>query len=144
MATKHETVLEALRTQIDAALGATITVTRNEGLPQNVPSGGWVNQPDGDPKKGDYIFGFGYEIDHVVELEVIVQAATNTLRAAAMEALLVPIGTALRADLTLGGAVESLEIGQPSSGPVSEVGTEDWLGTTVPITLLYTSPDGLS
>lgn len=142
MTTKVETVLEALRVQI--AAGVEADVTRNEPLPQEVPSEGWVNFNDGNPEQGDYIIGVGYEVDHVVELDVIVQGVDFAARKAKRDVLLTAIGAAIRADHTLGGVVEFIEIGQPTAGPVSEVGTEDWLGTTVPVTLVYQSTDGLS
>lgn len=142
MTTKVETVLEALRVQL--AGGVDADVTRNEPLPQEVPSAGWVNFNDGNPEQGDYIIGVGYEVDHVVELDVIVQGADFDARKARRDTLLAAIGTAIRADRTLGGVVEDLEIGQPTAGPVAEVGTDDWLGTTVPVTLMYQSTDGLA
>ena len=122
MANETETALTALFDLLTAYFannakwtGATVLVTRNEVLPQELPAGGWININDGDPGEPDRMLGGSGEVDyaHRVELDIATESADRATRDSRYAALTAGIGAALREDTTLGGSIHGYLTGQP-------------------------------
>lgn len=122
MSTKSETVLGALKTQLEAYFadgelwtGDTITVDRNAAEPEEIAGGGLVIIRDGDPGQPDQALGQvgGCYYQHSIEIEIYVQDGLRAARDALYSALLAGVGAALEADKTLDGNVLGMIYGPP-------------------------------
>jgi hypothetical protein len=112
-ASKAEQVLGALKALLETVPDAVIQ--RNSVLPEKVPDGGLIILRDGDPGEPEQALGgFGsVYYQHVVEIEVYVEAGDAAARDAAFDDLLQEIGTTLEADPTLGDLAFGLTYGRP-------------------------------
>ena len=132
-------VFEALRTDLSAS------IRRNEALPEKVPSTGLVVLRDGEPGEPEVLLSpVSYLWRHRAPLDVVVGGATQAERDAALDILLVAIGSVLDAHRTLGGLVDWLEIGAPSFEIVPIEGAAPIKGAVVPVILHYETSSPLS
>ena len=138
MPSATETALAALKTVLDGVSGP--TVKRNEELPAEVPAGGLIILRDGDPGEPEVLLSpTSYQYEHIADVEVLYQGAPET-RDAGWDNLVASIGTAITSDLTLGGAVESAELGRPEDVEViGGDGSAGAKGGTIPVTLFYST-----
>ena len=91
MATKRETVLQALFTLLSGLSGP--TVLRNGNLPERIPAGGMIILRDGDPGEPEVLLSPPeYVYDHRADADVIVDAATPTGRDTIFDSILLAIG----------------------------------------------------
>ncbi len=141
----REAAIAALTGQLTivlAALDPAPTVLRNETVPQRILGGGLVVVRDGETTEETAILSpLCWQIEHRAEVEVIVTGATPSDRAAALDALLEPIGTAIASDRTLGGAVEWAQPGAPSFTDAEFDGAAAARAATIPVTLWFTTTD---
>lgn len=115
-------------------------VKRNEPLPAKVPAEGLVIVRDGDPGEPEVVLSpTRYVYQHQAEIEVLVQQADQAQRDAALDALLVAIGTALAADTTLGGTVDYARAGAPDILQENIEGAPTIKAAVVPVFLEYTT-----
>jgi hypothetical protein len=116
-----------------------VTVERNSALPQKVPAGGLIILRDGDPGEPEQALGgFGSTYyQHAVEIEVYVEEGDAAARDAAFDALLQQIGTALEADLTLGGLAFGLTYGRPEPAIEAIAGAPAIKSATLSVTIDY-------
>lgn len=143
MPSQREAILsalfEALRTNLTAS------VRRNEALPEKVPSAGLVILRDGEPGEPEILLSpVSYIWRHRAPLDVVVGGATQAERDAALDTLLIAIGSVLDAHSTLGGLVDYLEIGAPSLEIVPIEGAAPIKGAVVPVILHYETSSPLS
>ncbi|MDK9720391.1 MAG: acyl-CoA transferase [Rhodospirillales bacterium] len=142
MPSLREQVLAALFQQIQAIPLAAIK--REEPLPEKVPEGGLVILKDGDPGEPEVLLSpVTYLWQHQAEIEVVVQRPA-TEAAAALDALLAELGTALSADRTLGGLVDWVEWSAPQTRDLAIDGAAGLEGAVVTVTLHYASADPLA
>jgi len=138
MATKTENALEALKAVI-MGLGS-VNVRRNPLLPTAFEAGQLVAILDGTPEETGRRFAVQpvIEFEHAVILEIVVTGKNDESRNSKINALVSAIGTALSADLKLGGAVDYLTFGPPAD-PATDlfVGAEDVQSCSIEITLFY-------
>jgi hypothetical protein len=143
MATKHETILQALHALLSGISGP--TVLRNANLPERVPSGGIVILRDGDPGEPEVLLSpLEYVYDHRADADVVVDAATPAARDSIFDSILLAIGTAIAADRTLGGLCDYAETVAPVPVDVVVEGAPGFKAATLPIILHYGTPDPLS
>jgi len=136
MPSKIETALVALQ---DALSGHAATVLRSADLPVECPEAGLLNIVPGDPREVGRQLGTGRrEFECVIEIEAVVQGATDTLRDAGLDASLASAAGLLLADRSLGGAVDYLDIDAPQeTDEVPMAGAETLMGAVLPVTLFY-------
>ena len=146
MATKREQVLAALETALKT-ITATVTdveVHRNLALPPEVPDGGLVILRDGDPGDPEIVLSpVTYQWEHVADVEIIVAEGVDAARTTALDAILAAIGVALKADRTLGGAVEDVRAEPPAPEDEGVEGAPALRAVILPVTLFYDSPGPL-
>jgi hypothetical protein len=143
MSSRREAILAALHELLLVTLAA--TVRRNEALPEKLPSTGLVVLRDGEPGEPEVLLSpVSYLWRHRAPLDVVVGGATQADRDAALDTLLITIGSVLNANRTLGGLVDYLEIGPPSFEIVPIEGAAPIKGTVVPVILHYETSSPLS
>ncbi len=114
MASKREQVLSALFTQLSTLASATVHVYRNEDKPQKVVSG-LIIMRDGASEEPEVLLSpLTYIYEHLVHLEVMVQAGTAAARDSALDGLLSSIGTIITNNRSLGGLAEWVESNAPA------------------------------
>lgn len=142
MPSHREQVLAALFLQIQQVPSATIK--REEPLPEKVPDGGLIILRDGDPGDPEVLLSpVTYLWQHQTEIEVVVQRPASEA-AAALDALLAELGTALSANRTLGGLVDWIEWSAPQTRDLAIDGAAGLKGAVVTVTLHYASADPLA
>ena len=146
MPTKREQVLVALEAVLKT-IETTVTdveVFRNLVLPPEVPDGGLVVLRDGDPGDPEIVLSpVTYQWEHVAEIEIIVAEGEDAARTTALDDILAAIGVALKADRTLGGAVDEVRAEPPVPEDEGIEGAPAVRGLVLPVTLYYDSPDPL-
>lgn len=156
MASKTETALAALKTALDTIAGADAAkplplVSRNEDLISrlaDLPSGlsRFANLWDGEQiqrneTSGADVIADGYEIQHEAHLELAFVADDATALQDAHDAAVLAVCNLLRADPTLGGAVDYAAIGDlkgPGSGLATD-GISHSKGMLMPVVLTFVS-----
>ncbi|WP_337996224.1 acyl-CoA transferase [Oleispirillum naphthae] len=112
MASKWETALAALASVLAAIPGPEFA--RNDPSEREVPPGGRIDLSDGDLAEPEvYLSPLSYGHTANAEIVAMVQAADAAERDAALDALVLKIEAAVSADETLGGTVESVNLGSP-------------------------------
>lgn len=143
MATKRETVLQALFARLSGIIGP--HVLRNANLPERVPAGGIVILRDGDPGEPDVTLNPRTEFyAHRVEIEVYVPRDPTGGGEAALDTLLGSIGAALRINPSLGGLAENLTPSAPETGALAIEGAAPVLTARLVVTVEYLVSDPLS
>ena len=143
MATKRETILQALFALLSGIAGP--TVLRNGNLPERVPAGGIVILRDGDPGEPEILLSPAeYVYEHRADADVVVDAATPAARDAIFDGILQTIGVAIIADRTLGGLCDYAETAAPVPVDLIVEGAPGFKAATLPIILHYGTPDPLS
>jgi hypothetical protein len=140
---RREQVLAALAQQLQASLAS--TVRRNEALPERVPEAGLVILRDGDPGEPDVTLNPRTEFySHRVEIEAYMPRDPAGGGEAALDALLGAIGSALRADPSLGGLAENLTPSAPETGALAIEGAAPILTARLVVTVEYLVSDPLA
>jgi hypothetical protein len=140
MPTIRETILAALHAQLQPLAA---TVLRDEVLPERIPPAGLLILRDGQPGEPEVTLSpLRYHFQHRADLEVIVQAPGN--RAAAFDALIASIGTALAADRTLGGLCDWVEAEAPASVDLPVEGAVALKAAVITVVLHYTTTGPLA
>ena len=140
---KREDILAALTVALTGGVSA--TVRRNEVLPEKVPPAGLVILRDGTPGEPDVTLNPRTEFySHRVEIEAYVQRAADGSGEAALDTLLRDIGTALNADLSLGGLAENLIPNAPETGALAIEGAAPMLNAHLGVTVEYLVSDPLT
>lgn len=141
MTTRREEVMTAL---FGALTGVAATVKREEPLPEKVPAAGLVILRDGDPGEPEVLLSpLTYLWQHRAEIEVVVQRPASEA-AAALDALLAELGTALSADRSLSGLVDWVEWSAPQTHDLAIDGAAGLKGAVVTVTLHYATSDPLA
>jgi len=142
--TRREAALQALESRLKTIAG--VTVRRNDPVPASVPQGGLINLHDGEPGLPAVVTlsPATWSWEHQAELDVIVQKAPATARAASLDDLLAAIGAALAGDRTLGGAVNHAEPGPPRATDTAIEGAAALKGASVTVTLFFDTSDPLA
>lgn len=138
-----EAVLKALIGAVETAMPAGVTVLRNAVLPTRIPAEGLVIVRDGDPGEPEVLMSPPlYYYEHGAEVEIIVDRPAAA-REAAFDALKQAVGAAIEADRTLGGLCDYVlgEAPAPIMLPID--GGEGMKAATIPVVLMYGSPDPL-
>lgn len=114
MASKREQILAALYTQLHTLQSATLNVYRNQDKPEKV-SGGMIIMRDGVSEEPDVLLSpLTYIFQHLVHVEVLVQAPDNASRDSALDNLLSSIGNLVTGNRSLGGLAEWSECNAPA------------------------------
>jgi hypothetical protein len=143
MATKRETILQALFTLLSGLSGP--TVLRNANMPERVPAGGIVILRDGDPGEPEVLLSPPeYVYEHRTDADVVVDAATPAARDSIFDGIMLAIGSAVAADRTLGGLCDYAETAAPVSVDLIVEGAPGFKAATLPIILHYGTADPLS
>lgn len=142
MSSTREGILLALFAAISTVAGP--KVLRGGVLPEKVPVGGVVIQRDGNPGDPEVTLSpLQYHYEHQAEAEIIVEGKTDAARAAAFDALIVEVGTALTIDRTLGGRCDWVEASAPSPVDLPVEGAQALKAAIITITLTYSTADPL-
>lgn len=143
MATKRETVLQALFTVLSVLAGP--TAMRNGNLPERIPAGGIVILRDGEPGEPEVLLSPPeYVYEHRADADVLVDAATPAARDALFDNIMLAIGAAVSADRTLGGLCDYAETAAPVPVDIVVDGSPGFKAATLPIILHYGTTDPLS
>ena len=140
MTTTREIVLAALHARLQplAAL-----MLRDDGLPERIPASGLIILRDGQPGEPEVTLSpLRYHYQHRAELEVVVQAGTG--RASAFDTLIAAIGTAMKADRTLGGLCDWVEPEAPASVDLPIEGAAALKAAVITVVLHYTTTGPLA
>ena len=140
---KMEQVLLALITAIDQSKPAGATLLRNAVLPTRIPADGVIIVRDGVPGEPQALMSPPlYYYEHEAEVEIIVDRPADS-REPTFDALKKAVGTAIAADRTLGGLCDYV-LGQAPAPIVLPIdGGEGLKAATIPVVLMYGSPDPL-
>lgn len=112
-------------------------------LPERIPAPGLIILRDGQPGEPEVTMSpLRYHYHHRAELEVVVQAPNG--RATAFDALIAAIGTALEADLTLGGLCEWVGPEAPASVDLPIEGSAALKAAVITVVLHYTTTGPLA
>jgi hypothetical protein len=138
-----EQVLKALVAQIEQAAPAGVEVLRNAILPTRIPAKGLVIVRDGDPGEPEVLMSPPYYYyEHVAEVEIIVDRPAG-VQDTVFDELKQAVGAAIEADRTLGGLCDYV-IGQAPAPMLLPIdGGEGFKAATIPVVLMYGSPDPL-
>lgn len=112
MSSKTEQILEAIKSAI-AAQG--VSIERNVAVPLDVPSGGLLILRDGKPGEPDTVMG-GFDncyYSHDIEIEVFVQAGSDSARDDDYDDLIANIKAGIYADRTFGGLIYGFTTSMP-------------------------------
>ncbi|MDX9689789.1 MAG: acyl-CoA transferase [Alphaproteobacteria bacterium] len=140
--TTRETVLQALFVLLQSIPGP--KVTRNDVLPEKLPSEGLLILRDGDPGEPEVLLSpLSYYWQHIASLEVFTQAADADQRNAIMDRLFQNIAAALSADQTLGGLCDQVTPQAPDTNAIAIEGAANIRAAIVPIELIYTTASQL-
>jgi hypothetical protein len=143
MATKRETVLQALFTLLSGIAGP--TVLRNGNLPERIPAGGMVILRDGEPGEPEVLLSPPeYVYEHRADADVLVDATTPAARDVLFDNIMQAIGAAIAADRTFGGLCDYAETAAPVPVDVIVEGAPGFKAATLPIILHYGTSDPLS
>jgi hypothetical protein len=143
MATKRETILQALFTLLSGLAGP--TVMRNGNLPERIPTGGLVILRDGEPGEPAVLLSPPeYVYEHRADADVLVDATTPVARDSIFDSIMQAIGAAVAADRTLGGLCDYAETAAPVPVDLIVEGAPGFKAATLPIILHYGTPDPLS
>lgn len=143
MATKRETILQALFARLSGIIGP--HVLRNANLPERVPAGGIVILRDGDPGEPEVLLSPPeYVYEHRADADVLVDAATPAARDTIFDSVMQAIGSAIAADRSLGGLCDYAETAAPVPVDLIVEGAPGFKAATLPIILHYGTPDPLS
>jgi hypothetical protein len=138
-----ERVLKALVDAIEQAAPAGVTVLRNAMLPARIPPAGLIIVRDGTPGEPEALMSPPlYYYEHEAEVEIIVDRPAAT-QEAVFDALKQAVGAAIAADRTLGGLCDYV-LGQAPAPILLPIdGGEGMKAATIPVVLMYGSPDPL-
>ncbi len=135
---KREQALRGLFSCLQGLSGP--VVKRNEPLPVKVPDEGLVILRDGDPGEPEVVLSpTRYVYQHRAEVEVLVQQADQAERDAALDDLLVAVGTALAGNATLGGKVDIAHPGSPELLQETLEGAPTIKAAVIPVYLEYST-----
>ena len=141
MPTTRETILTALADLL--SMIPHVPVLRGEVLPERVPPAGLLILRDGNPgDPGVTLSPLMYHYQHRVELEVIVQSATD--RDTLFDALTAQIGAVIAADRTLGGLCDWVEAEAPEPVDLPVEGGSSLKVAVLPVILHYATADPLT
>lgn len=138
-----ERVLKALVAAIETAKPSGVVVLRNAQLPARIPPEGLIIVRDGTPGEPEALMSPPlYYYEHEAEVEIIVDRPAAT-QEAVFDALKQAVGTAIAADRTLGGLCDYV-LGQAPAPILLPIdGGEGMKAATIPVVLMYGSPDPL-
>ena len=134
MASKRETAVQALA---EALLATGAVVWRGSDLRQEIPPEGLIEVTEGDAESEISFSPLRYHVAQLCELRCAVTADDEPARDAAMDALLIRLSATLVADRSLGGATETLELGEPSFEALEADGAAKV--ALVPVRLFFTA-----
>lgn len=139
--TKSETVLAALHNLLTFVTGA--SVLRNPPAPVDVPPGGLIILRDGDPGDPEVTMSpLIYEYWHVAEVEIFSRG--GGMRESNFDALKSAVGSLIAQDRTLGGLCLHVEAGAAAATDITEPGAATTKAASIPVTLVYLTPDPLA
>lgn len=143
MTTTSETVLNALHAALRASLPSAVKLLRNETLPERIPAAGLIVLRDGNPGEPEVLLSPpSYYFEHRAEVDILVDQPTAT-RDATFDDLKAAVGAALDADRTLGGLCDYVLGEAPAPLLVPIDGADTLKAATIPVLLMYGSPDPL-
>jgi hypothetical protein len=143
MPSKSEAVLQALNIALATTLPNGAKLLRNAVLPERVPANGIMILRDGSPGTPEALMSPPlYVYEHRAEVDVVVEG-TETAREAAFDALKLAIHAAIDADRTLGGLCDYAIGESPAPINLAIEGAEGFKAATIPVVLIYGTPDPL-
>ena len=114
MASKREQILSAMFTQLKTLASSTLHVYRNADKPEKV-SAGMIIMRDGASEEPEVLLSpLTYIFEHLVHVEVLVQAQDAATRDSTLDTLLSSIGALVTANRSLGGLAEWSECNAPA------------------------------
>lgn len=143
MASKIETILQALEAALSTSLPVGAKLMRNAVLPDRVPAGGIIIVRDGTPGEPEVLMSPPcYVYEHRAELDVLTEGAAAD-REAAFDSLKLAIHEAIAADRTLGGLCDYVIGEAPAPINLAIEGAEGFKAATIPVVLIYGTSDPL-
>lgn len=143
MASKSETVLQALHGALVGRMPYGAKVLRNAVLPERIPAAGIMILRDGNPGTPEALMSPPlYVYEHRAEIDVVVEG-TEAAREAAFDALKLAIHAAIDADRTLGGLCDYAIGEAPAPINLAIEGAEGFKAATIPVVLTYGTADPL-
>jgi hypothetical protein len=122
-----------------------LTVKRNEALPQTVPAGGLVILRDGEPGEPDVTLNPRREFySHRGEIEAYVTQPVGGAGEEVLDIFLAQIAAALALDRSLGGLAENLYLSAPETSVLLIEGAAPILTARLTVTIEYLVSDPLT
>ncbi len=139
---KKEQVLKGVLALLTATYAGG-DVARNEAKPKAVNANGTVRMRDGDPGDPEIdLSPLTYNFAHRIPLEVAIPPGDD--QESALDTLLRPLGVAIRADRTLGGLCQYVDVEMPSTSQLETTGAEAVLWADFAIVASYATNDPLN
>lgn len=137
-------MLQALLAALEGALPPGAVLLRNAVLPERIPPAGIAILRDGTPGEPEVLLSpLTYLYEHRAELDLVVEGRADE-RDAAFDALKRAVGAAIEADRTLGGLCDWVLGEAPAPLSLAVEGAEGLKAATIPVVLVYGTPDPLS
>jgi hypothetical protein len=144
MTSRREQVIDAVRALLAGALPSA-DVKRNLAKPERIPPGGLVILEDGDPGEPEVMLSpLLYLYTHRIPVTVAAYESPSLPREAVLDAMLGTVGEAVRADRTLGGLCDFMEVEAPSTDDIEATGAKAARFAEIVIVASYATPDPLN
>lgn len=151
MASKRETIMQAVLQRLEAADLAGVRVLRHAGLPEDIPAAGLVVLRDGKAGEPEILLGDPrvYLWERTAEIVVVFNGHDEAMLKSGSDGLIAAISAALNldgvsGDPTFAGLCEHAELGEPDFDDVAPEGAAPIRGAMLPLTLSYhtSTPNG--
>lgn len=144
MTSRREQVIEAVKALVSEALPKA-DVKRNLAKPERIAPGGLAVVRDGDPGEPEVLLSpLTYVYTHRIPVEVAAYESASLSREEVLDAMLGAIGDAVRADRTLGGLCDFLEVEAPAPADLETLGAVPARFAELAVVAVYGTADPLN
>lgn len=144
MSSRREQVIEAVKALVSNAL-PNADVKRNLAKPERIAPGGLAVVRDGDPGEPEVLLSpLTYVYAHRIPIEVAAYESASRPREDVLDEMLGAIGNAVRADRTLGGLCDFLEVEAPAPADLETLGAAPARFAEVAVVAVYGTADPLN
>lgn len=144
MTSRREQVIEAVKALVVDAL-PNADVKRNLAKPERIAPGGLAVVRDGDPGEPEVLLSpLIYVYTHRIPIEVAAYESASRPREDVLDEMLGAIGNTVRADRTLGGLCDFLEVEAPTPADLETLGAAPARFAEIAVVAVYGTADPLN
>lgn len=142
MSSRREQVIQAVLALVTAALPAA-EIRRNTETPERVPTGGLAILRDGDPGEPEELLSpRTFLWTHPLSLELVAPAGPS--QEDFLDSMLIAVGNAIEADLTLGGLADWVQPTAPTTSDATAQNAQPVRWAVLDIVVMYPTPTPLT